>query len=294
MSASRPRIVLATANDQPDITPSDRLYAQALERRGLAVAGAPWDGPRAAFAGADAVIIRSTWGYYRANAAFGEWSEAMAVTSRLYNPIALVRWNLRKDYLGKLAAAGVRVPQSHIVAAEWAAIDAVFAGSPWQRAVVKPATGASGYGVALVSRDEIAAAVDRLPDHARSGGLLVQEFLPEIADGELSLVFFDGLFSHAVRKRPPKGEFRVNSRFGATRSVERPTVGVIEQGAAALKTLPEQPLYARVDGVVRDGALIVIEVEVLEPGLFMDFHPPSAELFAEATIRRLSSAARPS
>jgi glutathione synthase/RimK-type ligase-like ATP-grasp enzyme len=287
MSASKPRIILATAADQPDITPSDRLYAQALERRGATVSGAPWNGPRGAFAGADAVIIRSTWGYYRASESFCEWSEAMAVASRLFNPIALVRWNLRKDYLGKLAAAGVRVPQSQPVAAEPAAIDAAFARSGWQRAVVKPATGASGYGVELVARDEIAAAVDRLPDHARSGGLLVQEFLPEIEEGELSLVYFDGLFSHAVRKRPPSGEFRVNSRFGATRSLETPPAGVVEQGAAVLGALPERPLYARVDGVVREAVLIVIEVEVLEPGLFMDFHPPSAGLFAQATLARL-------
>jgi len=115
---------------------------------------------------------------------------------------------------------------------------------------------------------------------------LVQEFLPEIADGELSLIYFDGVFSHAVRKRPPQGEFRVNSRFGARRSAEVPSRAVTEQGAAALRTLPELPLYARVDGVMRDEALIVIEVEVLEPALFLDFDPGSAERFAAATIAR--------
>ncbi len=118
-------------------------------------------------------------------------------------------------------------------------------------------------------------------------GVLVQEFLPEIAEGELSLVYFDGVFSHAIRKRPPPGEFRVNSRFGATRSAETPSPDVAEQGATALRALPELPLYARVDGVVRDGALIVIEVEVIEPALFMEFDPASAERFAEATARRI-------
>jgi hypothetical protein len=66
-----------------------------------------------------------------------------------------------------------------------------------------------------------------------------------------------------------------------------PVADVAEQGAAALRALPETPLYARVDGVVRDGVLIVIEIEVLEPALFMEFDPPSAERFAEATVRRL-------
>lgn len=281
-------IVLATASDQPAITASDRLYAGALERRGFPVVGAPWDGPRAAFDGAAAVVIRSTWGYYRASDAFRDWTEAMAAASRLFNPIGLVRWNLRKDYIGKLAAASVRVPQTHFVACEVDAIDKVFAKTGWSRAVVKPLTGASGYSVELVTREGIARSVSRLAAEARAGGVLVQEFLPEIADGELSLIYFDGVFSHAVRKRPSQGEFRVNSRFGATRSAEMPSRAVTGQGAAALRTLPELPLYARVDGVVRDGALIVIEVEVLEPALFMEFDPSSAERFAEATLRRIA------
>ena len=78
----------------------------------VSVTGAPWDGPRAAFDGAAAVVIRSTWGYYRASDAFSDWAEAMAAARRLFNPIALVRWNLRKDYIGRLAAACVRVPQT--------------------------------------------------------------------------------------------------------------------------------------------------------------------------------------
>ena len=281
-------IVLATAADQPAITASDRLYADALERHGFSVTGAPWDGPRAAFDGAAAVVIRSTWGYYRASDAFRDWTEAMAAARRLFNPIALVRWNLRKDYIARLAAAAVRVPQTHFVACETDAIEKVFAETGWSRAVLKPMTGASGYSVELAARERVRDWVSRLAAEAHASGVLVQEFLPEIEGGELSLIYFDGIFSHALRKRPPQGEFRVNSRFGATRSAETPPREVAEQGAAALRVLPELPLYARVDGIVRDGALIVIEVEVLEPALFMEFDPSSAERFAEATLRRIA------
>ena len=207
----------------------------------------------------------------------------MATASRLFNSLGLVRWNLRKDYVGKLAAAGVRVPGTRIVPRQQAAIERVFDETGWARAVVKPATGASGHSVELLTRDDVAGAVSGLA----AGDVLVQEFLPEIADGELSMVYFDGVFSHAIRKRPPRGEFRTNSRFHATRARDTPPPAVAEQGAAALLALPELPLYARVDGVVRDGSLIVLEVEVLEPALFMEFDPPSAERFAEATVKRL-------
>lgn len=276
-------IVLATAADQPDITPSDQLYAEALRRRGFDVVGAPWNGPAMAFDGAAAVVIRSTWGYYRTAEAFRDWTEAMAAATRLFNPIGLVRWNLRKDYVGELAAAGVRVPGTRIVPRRAAVIEQVFDETGWQSAVVKPSTGGGGYSVELLTRDGVGEAMTRLAGDT----VLVQEFLPEIAEGELSMVYFDGVFSHAIRKRPPQGEFRVNSRFGATRVAEMPLHAVTEQGAAALRVLPELPLYARVDGVVRDGALIILEVEILEPALFMEFDPPSAERFADATVKRL-------
>jgi glutathione synthase/RimK-type ligase-like ATP-grasp enzyme len=280
-------IVLATSHESPELMTSDRLYADALERRRYRVAAAPWDGPRNAFAGVDAVVIRATWGYYRTLQAFREWTEAMARTTRLFNSIDLIHWNLRKDYVGKLETAGIRVPRSHIVACDAAVIEKVFAEEGWDRAVVKPATGASGHSVELLQRATLAGQVANLSPEARASGVVVQEFLPEIAEGELSLVYFDGAFSHAIRKRPPPGEFRSNSRYGPTRSVEAPPRAVTEQGAACLAVLPEMPLYARIDGVMRGGALIVIEVEVLEPALFMEFDPPSAERFAAATAKRL-------
>ena len=276
-------ILLATAADQPDITASDELYAEALRRRGLKVVGAPWNGPWAAFDIAAAVVLRSTWGYYRALAEFRAWTEAMAASTRLFNPISLVRWNLRKDYVGKLATAGVRTPGTRIVAREAAAIERVFDEMGWRRAVVKPASGGGGHSVELLTRDAVSEAVPRLAP----GDVLVQEFLPEIAAGELSMVYFDGVFSHAIRKRPPEGEFRSNARYCPTRAAETPSREVAEQGVTALRVLPEMPLYARVDGVVRDGTLIVIEVEVLEPALFMEFDPLAAERFAEATVKRL-------
>ena len=284
-------IVLATCREWPDLGASDRLYAEALERRGCRVRAAVWDGPRAAFAGVDAVVIRATWDYYRTLEGFRAWTEAMAASTRLLNSLDLVRWNLRKDYIGALAGAGIRVPQSHIVAGTAAAIGAVLDETGWRRAVVKPASGASGHAVELVARTTLAAQAAALSDEWGASGVVVQEFLPEIADGELSLVYFDGTFSHAVRKRPPAGEFRSNSRYGPTRTAENLSGDIAEQGAACLRVLPEMPLYARVDAIVRDGCLIVIEVEVLEPALFLEFDPPSADRFADATLRRLARAA---
>ncbi len=139
----------------------------------------------------------------------------MAATTRLFNPIDLIHWNLRRDYVGKLVAAGIRVPQSHVVPCDAAAIAKVLADAGWDRAVVKPASGASGHFAELVKRATLLKQVAGLSDEARASGVIVQEFLPEIAEGELSLVYFDGVLSHAIRKRPP----RANS--AATRAMAR-------------------------------------------------------------------------
>ena len=179
----------------------------------------PWDGPREAFASADAIVLRSTWGYYRALNAFRAWTEAMAAATRLFNSIDLVRWNLRKDYVAKLAAAGVRVPRSFVVPCEVSAIGRVFEETGWARAVVKPASGASGHSVELLQRATLAGQVAGLADEARQAGVVVQEFLPEIADGELSLVCFDGVFSHAIRKRV--ASLRPRRWRGARRRADR-------------------------------------------------------------------------
>ena len=194
------RIVLATALESADLMPSDQLYAEALERRGCRVAAAPWDGPRAAFAEADAVVIRATWGYYRTLEAFRDWTETTAAASRLFNSIDLVRWNLRKDYVDKLDAAGIRVPRSHVVACETAIVGEVLEREGWEQAIVKPATGASGHSVELLQRATLDRQIAGLSAEARASGVVVQEFLPEIAEGELSLIYFDGVFSHAIRK----------------------------------------------------------------------------------------------
>ncbi len=174
------------------------------------------------------------------------------------------------------------------MACDAAAVEKVFADTGWERAVVKPASGASGYSVELLQRATLGAQVAGLSDEARAAGVVVQEFLPEIADGELSLVYFDGAFSHAIRKRPPPGEFRSNSRYGPTRTAETPPPAVTQQGAACLATLPHgRSMRASTASCVM-AVLVVIEVEVLEPALFMEFDPPSAERFAEATLRHLA------
>jgi glutathione synthase/RimK-type ligase-like ATP-grasp enzyme len=288
-------VTLVTCRTWPELFPSDQLYAQALAARGMQVAVAPWNGPFKPFAEAGAVVLRANWDYHQELPRFRAWLEALdARRVPVFNPTALVRWNLEKGYLLELAARGVRVPATLVLANDAVAVAAALARGGWGRAVLKPVAGASGFNVSLLdnkaSVEQIAEFLAAIP-HER---VLLQDFLPEVTtDGELSCVFFDGAFSHAFLKRPARGDFRTNSQYQGASELAHPPAEVIRQAGDVLARLDVVPLYARVDGVLRDGALLLTELEVNEPGLALNLAPGAAERFADATLARLARVERP-
>lgn len=279
-----PPIVLATCAAWPEPGASDQCLAAALRARGHAVEAAPWNGPFPPFAGAAAIVVRATWDYHEAPDAYRAWLDRLDA-ARTFNPPALIRWNLSKAHVLDLAARGATVPRSRLADATPAAVAAALEALGLEEAVVKPAIGASGVGVERVRRGEEAAALARAG--GRGGRVLIQEFLPEIAQGELAGVFFDGAFSHGLRRLPAPGQFRVNSRYGGRMEAATLVPDVVAQMAAVLGLLPEPALYARVDGLVRDGRFTLMELEVNEPGLGMHLAPGSADRFADALLARL-------
>ena len=155
--------------------------------------------------------------------------------------------------------------------------------------MVKPLVAASAHGTTLL-RSRAPAAIARSLDASLAGRpVVVQPFMEEVCSrGEWSLVFIDGRFTHAALKRPGSGEFRVQAHLGGTASAGEPPADVRAAACRALGALPVPPLYARVDGIETDEGLLVMEMEVNEPGLFFDLAPAAAERFADAVLERLS------
>ena len=263
---------------------SDQCLADALRARQQAVTAAPWNGPFAPFAEAAAVVIRSTWDYHEAPDAYLAWLDRLD-PRRTFNEPSLIRWNLSKAHVLDLARRGARVPRSLETAAEAEAIARALDALGLREGVIKPLIGASGFGVERVTRGNEAVALERARARKALDRVLVQEFMAEIRDGELAGVFFDGAFSHGLRRRPAAGEFRINSQYGGTLELAALSTGVIAAMTAVLSLLPRPAIYARVDGVVRDGHFILMELEVNEPGLGLDLAPRSADRFAEALLR---------
>jgi len=283
-------VVLATCAAWPALSASDQRLADALRARGRAVEAAPWNGPFAPFASAAAVVIRATWDYHEAPDAYLAWL-ARLEARRTFNPPPLVRWNLSKAHVLELGARGACVPRSLVVPAEAAAIAEALERLDLREAVVKPLIGASGFGVERVTRGGEVAALARVRARKATARVLVQEFVAEIAAGEVAGVFFDGVFSHGLRRVPAPGEFRINAQYGGRMEAAALAPALVREMAAVLALLPAPSLYARVDGVARGGRLVVMEMEVNEPALGLELVDGAADRFAEAVLARLARAA---
>ncbi len=289
-------VALVTYRAQPHLTPDDHLLVKPLLTQGIEVVALPWDVPHADWSWFDAVVLRSTWDYHLRPGFFAAWiSQLEARHVNLWNPPAVVRWNMDKSYLLDLARQDVPiVPTRLLTQGEPADLAALLDQAGWTRAVIKPAISASANGTLVVTRAEAATGQSSLDDLLSRSAVLVQPFMPQIHEGEWSVIFFLGRYSHTILKRPaPDGMFVQHERGGIWQG-QRPPAGLVDQAAAALAVAqarhPDCPLlYARVDGILVEGQLLLMELELIEPDLFLGGDPEAAPRFAEAisqTVRR--------
>jgi glutathione synthase/RimK-type ligase-like ATP-grasp enzyme len=284
------RICFVTCRTWPEISESDRLVQRALEAQGAAVEARAWNAPDAVWEGFDAIVLRSNWDYHFEPDAFVGWLDRLErAGARVFNPPALVRWNLTKAYLLELGRAGVPTVATVILEDESrAGLEAVMAARGWSRVVMKPVISASAHDTRLVSAATLDEAAAALASGAMRRPVLIQPFVEEIQTrGEWSLIFIETEMTHAVLKRPAAGEFRVQPRLGGTVETPEPADAVQRVARAALAALPAPPLYARIDGVETAAGFRIMEVEVNEPGLFFPHAPAAAQRFAEALLRRV-------
>lgn len=281
------RIAFATHSGLPGLSDDDRLAVAELGRLGARVEAAVWDDPGVRWDRYDRVVIRSCWDYHLHPEAFLDWLGRLERDGvSLWNPAPVVRANVDKGYLVDLAAAGVpAVPTVRLEPGETADLPGLLAERSWDEAVVKPSVSASAFRTRRVRREDAAAAQAELEELLEVSGVLVQRFLPEIQTrGEWSFIFLGGEYSHAVLKRPKTGDFRVQEELGGSSVLERPAPMLVEQARAVAATIPSPWLYARVDGVEIEGVFTLMELELIEPLLFLGWDPKAPARFAEAIL----------
>lgn len=271
----------------------DRLLSEALAHNGASVERVDWADDSVNWGRFSAAIFRTTWDWSDRLPAFRSWLDGMPAP--LLNDRRLAAWNLDKHYLVELAGRGVPIVPTHIVErGQPQSLASVLSRAGWSDAVAKPALSAGGRETWRVG-PVTAADEARFARLVAVEPMLVQPFVADVLEGgELSIVVIDGVATHAVRKRAAPGEFRVQDDFGGSVVIADAASDELEVAERAVAACPFPPLYARVD-LVRGprGEPWLSELEVVEPELFLRFHPAAAERLAAAAVARLGSARRP-
>jgi hypothetical protein len=286
-----PYVALATATTIAKDDFDEPPLLAALARQGIDAQVLAWDDPdhQAGFAGARLCVLRSTWNYVQNHDGFMTWVQWCGGVTTLWNPAPVVAWNSHKQYLLELQARGIPVVPTQLIrrdvdpAAAAALLDEAL--GRWGTVVVKPAISAGSFGTIKVAVSERSLGIDHLMALLRERDMLVQRYEPAVNDhGERSLVWIDGTLAHAIRKNP---------RFsGQSESVSNRAVPIADDERALAERIvaaaPGPLLYARID-LVRDpsGQPHVMELELIEPSLFFDQHPASADRMATAIARRM-------
>ena len=253
---------------------------------GLDLVEIDWRAPLEAFAGLPLVLLGTVWDYQDHEAMFlARLDELETMGIAVCNPAGMVRWNIDKSYLRDLAAAGApTIPTLWPDDPTGADIAAAFEHFGCDDLVVKRRIGAGAEGQVRFTRETAPPAEWRYGHRA-----MVQPFLPAIVEeGETSFLFVEGAFSHAVRKVAAPGDYRIQSIYGGTEIDAAPSPADIVAAQAVVEAIPgETPLYARVDMIRHDGALAVMEAELIEPYLYPRQGPRLGEMLAQSVLKRL-------
>jgi glutathione synthase/RimK-type ligase-like ATP-grasp enzyme len=283
-------VAFVTYHRLPALAEDDRLAIPLLGESAIRVESAVWDSPLVDWSRYDAIVLRSTWDYHHKPEEFERWLAAVEhLGVPIWNPPDLLRWNMDKRYLTDLEARGIPIISTiYVERGAEVTLESVFRETGWASIVVKPVVSNNAFGT---WRARIGEAFSRGGEFARlvaERDVMVQPYVHEIErDGEWSFVFIGGAYSHAVRKWPAPGDFRVQETHGGTAEAAQPRHVLVDQAAGILAHVPDRWLYARVDACEVEGTLYLMELELVEPTLFLDFDAGAPRRFADA-IRRVA------
>lgn len=268
----------------------DALAVGPLAALGIQVEWHDWRTRSVSWADFDCVVVRSTWDYQHHLPDFVATLASIAAVTRLENDLSIIRRNVHKTYLADLAAAGVAtVPTTFFAEGLYEPLQRSFETWATNELVVKPILGANGGDTFRLRVDDVPG-ISQAETVFESRGCMVQPFQESIVtQGEHSLLYFGGTFSHAVAKVPASGEFRVQEDHGGTFRGIEPTTNELDVAERALAALGVAPLYARVDLVMGPRGWCVMEVELVEPSLYLAHGPEAPVAFARAIAARLAA-----
>lgn len=268
----------------------DALLSNLLEELGISYELLAWSDPDVEWSRFTHVLIKSTWDYFDYYPEFLVWLDKLeALGTSVLNPVATLRWNSSKNYLLELKAKGYPCVAGQILPkGSTTTLEALHDALEFETLVVKPLVSGGAKNTLKITRGAGKELEDKIASLLQEEDFLVQPYIPEIvAVGEYSLIFFNGVFSHAVLKSPAVDDFRVQHYYGGTIQEITPDSKMLGSAQALVASFAKDSLYARVDGVVIDGVFHLMELELIEPYLFLGLSEKAIPNYKAALQKRL-------
>ncbi len=265
-------IAWVTCEERKDLTTDEQLVVKQLRAIGLDVMPTVWDDTRVDWKDYRLIIVRSVWDYHLKINQFLDWLNKLQMAGlNVSNPVEILKWNHHKFYLQDLEVKGVPIiPSVYIKKGGTSAFYKLINKKDWEEIVLKPAVSATALGLIKVIKSGISDHQEEIEKLIRNNDTIAQHFQPTITKvGEWSFMFFNKRFSHAVLKHPKQGDFRVQSDFGGSIQIVQPGDDLLKQVEIIIDAISEDLLYCRVDGIVLEGQFTLMEIELIEPELFL-------------------------
>jgi len=279
------KCALLTMDNLDNFIHYDVLLNKPLENSGWDVDYVSWRDNTVDWNGYHVVIIRSPWDYQNDYALFIKVLKKIEKSNAvLINSLAIVEWNINKKYMLDLQEDNVEiVPTYWLEEFDFSNVEKCFNLFETNQIIVKPTISANADNTFWLKKDNYQSKLNELEYLLHGKQLMVQPFVPAvIEEGEYSLFYFAGEFSHCVLKKPKTGDFRVQEEFGSTLKSIVPSQRLLQSGDATLKAIPEPVLYARVDLVEYQQSYKLMELELIEPSLYFNYDDKSPNRFVKA------------
>ncbi|MDO1448076.1 hypothetical protein Q0590_17515 [Rhodocytophaga aerolata] len=286
------QIALVTYDDQgryaSSVENEDNQLRQFLLQKGLNIQPEIWTDPHVNWQAYDLAILKSPWDYFDKIEQFYSWLDKMEnLNIPLLNPATVVRWNADKHYLATIEASGLRVtPTLFLEKGQSPSLNDYFETFQSSKIVIKPCVSGGSKHTFAIGREDIDQLTPQLTSLLQQEAFMVQPFLEQIQqEGEWSFIYFNGQFSHSLLKKARTGDFRVQHYLGGTIHPDPAPAHILSEASAYVEAFTKNCLYARVDGLIINNHFVLMELELIEPFLFLFTYPGSYEKYYQALKR---------
>jgi glutathione synthase/RimK-type ligase-like ATP-grasp enzyme len=272
----------------------DRLVLEALQNQGLKAIRKSWDDQEFDWSSTKYALFRTTWDYFDRFPEFAKWLEATSQKTQFINSKKLIHWNIDKHYLQDLSKAGVTIPKTYFVeSGTQITLEEAFQhaintmGFQPSEFILKPCVSGAARHTYKIKKESIEAHEAVFQKLISEEAMMLQEFQENIIkEGEISMMVFNGEFTHAVLKVAKPGDFRVQDDFGGTVHQHEPTQEQIDFATSVVHAAPELPIYARVDIFKdNDDDWALAELEIFEPELWFRLNPKAADILSQSIMK---------